>query len=162
MAGPGADPFHPHDHAACIEAGMARAEAVCAERGLRFSPVRRRVLRLLMDEHRAMGAYDVLAVLAAEGLGKQPPVAYRALDFLVANGLAHRIERLNAFVACGHPGHEHPVAFLICRGCDAVSEIAADAVHLPLEAAARAGDFAVERVTTEALGLCGACREAPA
>jgi hypothetical protein len=58
-------------------------------------------------EHRALGAYAVLDQLREAGFGSQPPVAYRALDFLVAHGFAHKIERLNAFVACAHPGESH-------------------------------------------------------
>ena len=93
-------------------------------KGVRLTPVRRRVLEILLEEHRALGAYDVLQRLAAEGFGNQPPVAYRALDFLVEQGLAHRIRRLNAFTACMHPGEAHAPAFLICRACDAVAEAA--------------------------------------
>ena len=67
-------------------------------------------------------ASPVFDRLREDGFGSQPPVAYRALDFLVANGLAHKIERLNAFVACGHPSGECAPAFLICRGCEKVAE----------------------------------------
>lgn len=83
--------FERHDHGACADAAMARATDLAATRGLRLTPVRRRVLEILLERHRALGAYEVLERLAAEGLGKQPPVAYRALEFLVENGLAHRI-----------------------------------------------------------------------
>ncbi len=96
--------FDAHDHGACMAANLAAAEALCASRGVQFTPVRRRVLEILLESHGAMGAYEVLARLDAEGLGKQPPVAYRALSFLVEQGFAHRIEKLNAFVACMHPG----------------------------------------------------------
>ena len=116
------DAFSQHNHAACIRSALSAAEAACATDGLRLTPVRRRTLEILLEAHEALGAYDVLARLSAEGLGDKPPVAYRALSFLVEHGLAHRIERLNAFVACAKPGHDHAPAFLICRGCRAVSE----------------------------------------
>lgn len=162
---PAADPeaaraFTAHDHAHCAGEVLARAEATAAARGARLTPVRRRVLELLLESHRAVGAYDVLDRLAAEGFGKQPPVAYRALDFLVEQGLAHRIARLNAFTACTHPGEAHAAAFLICRACHAVAETEAHPVRAALDAAAAAVGFAVERATVEALGLCPACREA--
>ena len=105
-----------------------------------------------------MGAYDVLERLAADGFGHQPPVAYRALDFLVENGFAHRIRRLNAFAACMHPGKAHAPAFLICRDCDAVAEAAVDNVRVALDKAAAGLGFAVERVSLEAVGLCPSCR----
>ena len=114
--------FHDHDHSACRATLLRAAEQRCRDKGLQLTPVRRRVLELLAEGHRAMGAYEVLDLLRAEGFGSQPPVAYRALDFLVSNGLAHKIERLNAFIACALPGSRHAPVFLICTGCGTVAE----------------------------------------
>lgn len=150
--------FARHDHAACIRSAMAIAEETCAARRVQLTPVRRRVLEILLESHRALGAYDVLARLDAEGLGSQPPIAYRALGFLVDQGLAHRIERLNAFVACAHPGEDHAAAFMICRACRKVAEAEAP------PALDEASGFRVENVMVEAEGLCPACQtgdEAP-
>lgn len=160
-AEPGAA-FHAHDHSHCAEDVLARAEAVAQGAGARMTPVRRRVLEILLEEHRALGAYDVLERLAKEGFGNQPPVAYRALEFLVDQGLAHRIRRLNAFAACMHPGEAHAPAFLICRSCNAVAEAPAGPVRAALDAAALAVGFAVERANLEAVGQCPACRAAAA
>ncbi len=150
--------FAQHDHAHCAGDVMARAEAVTLAKGARLTPVRRRTLEILLEAHRALGAYDVLQRLAAEGFGNQPPVAYRALEFLVEQGLAHRIRRLNAFTACMHPGQAHAPAFLICRQCDAVAEAPAAPVRAALEVAAAELGFVIERSNVEALGLCPACR----
>jgi Fur family zinc uptake transcriptional regulator len=150
--------FTRHDHAGCAAATLARAEAAAAAQGRRLTPVRRRTLEILLEAHRALGAYEVLDRLAAEGFGKQPPVVYRALDFLVEAGLAHRVQRLNAFTACMHPGEAHQPAFLICRSCNTVAEAPAARVRAALEAAAAPAGFTVERATVEALGLCAACR----
>lgn len=150
--------FAPHDHAHCSTDALARAEEVLATRGARLTPVRRRVLEILLEAHRAMGAYDVLTRLVAEGFGNQPPVAYRALEFLEEHGLAHRIRRLNAFTACMHPGEAHAPAFLICRLCDLVAEAPAAPVVAALSKAARSSGFVVERSTIEALGLCPGCK----
>jgi len=138
---------------------MAQAEALCAATGARLTPVRRRALEILLEEHRALGAYDVLERLAADGFGKQPPVAYRALDFLVAQGLAHRIRRLNAFTACTHPGDAHAPVLLICAECDAVSDASGAEVRGALEESAAGIGFRVDRTSIEAVGLCAACRE---
>ena len=154
--------FARHDHAHCASGGMAHAEALAEREGLRLTPVRRRVLEILLEDHRALGAYDVLQRLAAEGFGNQPPVAYRALEFLVEHGLAHRIRRLNAFTACTHPGEAHAPAFLICRSCNTVAEAAGDPIRSALEAAAGDLGFTVERSNVEALGLCAPCRTAEA
>lgn len=150
--------FASHDHAHCAAEVLARAVEICAKAGARLTPVRRRVLEILLEEHQALGAYDVLHRLAAEGFGNQPPVAYRALDFLVEQGLAHRIQLLNAFTACMHPGAAHQPVFLICRECAAVAEAASAPVRSALGTAAAALGFVVEGATVEALGLCPTCR----
>lgn len=124
-----------------------------------MTPVRRRTLEILLETHRAMGAYEVLDRLAEDGFGRQPPVAYRALEFLVEHGLAHRLQRLNAFAACLHPGEEHAPVFLICRKCDKVAETSAPTVRNTLHDAAGEMGFTVERATIEALGLCHVCAE---
>ena len=153
--------FKPHDHGPCASAALAQADALMAAKGARMTPVRRRTLEILLEAHRAMGAYDVLTRLAAEGYGNQPPVAYRALDFLEEQGLAHRIRRLNAFTACMHPGQTHAPAFLICRICDLVSEAPVSEVITALNHAATLRGFAIERSTVEAVGLCPTCQEVP-
>lgn len=152
--------FARHDHADCAGDVLTRATDMAKAQGARLTPVRRRVLEILLEGHRAMGAYDVLQRLAAEGFGNQPPVAYRALEFLVDQGLAHRIARLNAFAACMHPGEAHAPAFLICRTCNHVAEAPATPVRAALDSAAAAIGFTIERSTVEALGLCPACAEA--
>ena len=132
--------FRKHDHSACSGDILARADKISA----------------------AMGAYEVLERLAAEGFGHQPPVAYRALEFLVEHGLAHRIRRLNAFTACMHPGEAHAPVFLICRSCDAVAEAPGPDVRAALDRAAATVGFTIERANTEALGLCPDCARAAA
>lgn len=149
--------FTRHDHSTCIAGALRQAEARCATQKLHFTPVRRRVLEILLQQHRALGAYEILEVLAADGFGAQPPVAYRALDFLVRHGLAHRIERINAYAACAHPGHDHVPAFLICRACKAVAEAQTELDQGRLGVAARATGFIIERIVVEAEGLCPNC-----
>ncbi|MGJ8627425.1 MAG: Fur family transcriptional regulator [Sulfitobacter sp.] len=151
--------FTRHDHATCVADGLSAAETCCTSGGLRLTPVRRKVLEILLQDHRALGAYAILDRLRDEGFGSQPPVAYRALDFLVANGLAHKIERLNAFIACAHPGEVHAPAFMICRLCDAVAEAQSSPIRGALGDAARATGFQIERTVVEATGVCPTCAE---
>jgi Fur family zinc uptake transcriptional regulator len=150
--------FHPHDHGRCVTTALAQADKVVSERGLRMTPVRRRTLEILLERHGAMGAYEVLERLSEDGFGHQPPVAYRALEFLVDAGLVHRIRRINAFAACLHPGEDHHAAFLICRGCNAVAEIPAARLRAMMDAGAAETGFTIERVSLEAAGLCPDCR----
>ena len=147
--------FSRHDHQGCRTAAMDAAEAACAAQGLRLTDARRRALEILTESHQALGAYEVLRRMTPENARPQPPVAYRALEFLVAAGLAHRLERRNAYVACAHPGAAHDPAFMICRDCCKVAETAAGG---GLSRAAEAAGFAIERTVVEAEGLCPDCQ----
>ena len=151
--------FVKHNHARCVEEALVAADTRCAEQGLNLTPVRRKVLELLLKEHRALGAYAILDLLREAGFKSQPPVAYRALDFLAENGFVHKIERLNAFVACAHPNEHHSPAFMICRVCEAVAETQSTPTKGGLGAAARATGFQIERTVLEAEGVCPSCAE---
>lgn len=148
--------FTQHDHGTCVKSALAAADAACVVRKVQFTPVRRRTLEILLEAHAALGAYDVLARLDADGFGAKPPVAYRALAFLVDQGFVHRIERLNAFVACAHPDTAHDPAFMICRGCGTVAE--AQASGTTLGASAASTGFQIEQTVIEAEGLCPVCQ----
>ena len=151
--------FGQHNHAECISNGLDLVASQCRAAGLKFTPVRRRVLEMLLAEHRAHGAYEILDNLRAEGLGSQPPVSYRALEFLVKNGFAHKIERLNAFIACAHLAENHAPVFLICRACDSVAEIYTDLARGVLGRAAKTVGFQIERTAVEVEGICTTCHE---
>lgn len=151
--------FADHDHDACSGDVLARAEELAREKGLRLTPVRRRTLEILLESHQALGAYEVLERLSDDGFAKQPPVAYRALEFLVDNGLAHKVRRLNAFTACMSPGQPHRPVFLICTGCDRVAEAKGTGVVSAMEQAAESAGFKIERFNVEASGLCRSCAE---
>ncbi len=149
--------FEIHDHTHCIASGIDAAAEHCKEAGLQLTDARKRVLEILLREHRALGAYEILEIL---GKGAKPPTAYRALDFLVKNGFAHRIERLNAFIACAHPGTDHSPAFLICRVCDSVAEAPSEPTKGRLGDFARDAGFKIERAVVEAVGVCPNCEAA--
>lgn len=153
--------FEAHDHKRCVSAALDAAEAQCDSEGLRLTSVRRKVLEILLQEHRALGAYAILDLLRVAGFGSQPPVAYRALDFLVAHGFAHKVEQLNAFVACAHPGRTHTPAFMICRVCDGIAETPSPASKTALGTAARNAGFQIERTVLEAEGICPNCQVEP-
>ena len=140
---------------------MAVAEAVCGERGQRLTPIRRKVLGVLLASHRPLGAYEIIERLAPKGPRPAPVTAYRALEFLRENGLAHRIESRNAFIACVH-NHAagELVVFLICEGCDAVGEASSPHVAATLKSAARAAGFTARSPVLEINGICTHCREA--
>lgn len=148
-----------HDHGACVDEALSLAERLCAERGARFTPLRREVLSLIWSSHKPVGAYDILAMMNEEGTGNAAPMTvYRAIDFLMENGLVHRIASRNAYVGCAHPKARHSGQFLICRECGRVAEIEEAAIADALsEGAARAG-FDVTTPVVEVEGDCQDCR----
>ena len=140
-----------------MEKNIQEAEYYCKENGLNFTPVRRKVLEILLHKNTAIGAYEILDLLREAGFKNQPPVAYRALDFLVQNGFAHKIEQLNSFIGCTHPGKDHSPAFMICRNCDSVSEEEALIRNFSVSQIASKAGFTVEKAVIEARGLCHSC-----
>ena len=149
-----------HDHGHCLETALDRAAALCTERGVRLTALRRRVLELIWGGHKPQGAYDILDVLKAERRGAAPPTVYRALDFLLAHGLVHRIESLNSFVGCPDPDTPHGGQFLICRSCGLAAEINDSGVITAIKKSAARAGFAVGRPIVEIEGLCPHCRDA--
>ena len=143
-----------------IEIVLARAQQVCMLRGARLTPVRRRVLELILRADQPTKAYVLLAKLEQERGKLGPPTIYRALDFLLANKLIHRVETSNAFVACGDAEHSHQSQFVICDDCGATEEIQDDEIVASLRRLGERRGFAVERQVIEARGLCPACRTA--
>ena len=112
-----------HDHERCTADALAHAETLCAQRAQRLTPIRRQVLEVLLESHKPLGAYEIIDRAAAAGTRPAPITIYRALDFLRDNGLVHRIESRNAFVACvNNHANGDLVVFLICEHCGAVGE----------------------------------------
>ncbi|WAC29531.1 Fur family transcriptional regulator [Ancylobacter sp. SL191] len=142
---------------------MARFEQACARSGARLTPLRRRVLEQLADSHVPLGAYELVERLGIAG-DKPPPMSvYRALDFLVAQGLAHRIESRNAYLACGRAhGPDDVIVFLICESCGLTSEVASHAIGRDLAWATRAAGFAPRTPVLEIAGTCARCRDVAA
>ena len=152
--------YHSHDHHACIHTALERAMALCAEQGARLTPIRQRVLELVWANHKPVGAYDLLPKLAAEGFNSAPPTVYRALDFLLELGLVHRINSLNAFIGCTHPGESHPSCFFVCRECGNAQELDPAQVKKIAEHAELNLGVKVEQQITELTGLCPRCQSA--
>ena len=153
------DPKH-HVHDA--DAFVAAVEVACQERGLRLTPIRARVLGLVALAGKPLKAYDLLEQFRAgkgdEAGATAPPTVYRALDFLLANGFIHKLQSVNAFVACHHPSTaQHSVPFLICDRCHSAVELEDRKVVAMLDERARALGFVPQAQTLEVHGLCARC-----
>ena len=145
-------PCSPED----AETFLAEAEELVRNKGQKLTPIRRKVLHLLFDSAEPAKAYDLLANLDGEGAAK-PPTVYRALDFLQEMGLAHKIESLNAYVACGHTKHEHSAVFLICETCGGAEELHAEETSAALSKETSSAGFAIQNAVIEARGICRKC-----
>ena len=154
--------IHAHDHGACVQDALRRAEAKCAQSGARLTPLRRRGLEMVWSNHKPHGANALLEALERESDRKIAPLTvYRALDFLVEQGLAHRIESLYAYLGCCAPEAGHSAQFLVCERCGCAQEIDDHAIIAAVTSSAAARGFAVHRQTIEISGVCRNCQELP-
>ncbi|UUX49750.1 transcriptional repressor [Nisaea acidiphila] len=158
-------PAPDHDHGQCLDDALSAAERLCAERGVRITPARRRVLELVWQRHAPIGAYDILSEMQkdADREGKTsakiaPPTVYRALEFLMEQGLVHKVESQNAYIGCSHPEAGHDCGFLICRECGAALEIEDEKLSTLLKTMASRHGFTAEESTVEIKGICPACK----
>lgn len=142
-----------------VRATLTCAERLCRERGVRLTPQRKLVLRLITESDRPLGAYELLERMRTNTRRPAPPTIYRALDFLLQQGLIHRIESLHAFVGCPHPEHPHTGQFLVCTGCGQVDEIGDGRLDRELEQKVRRAGFHPKRPVLELLGLCANCEK---
>src|SRR5262249_30684358 len=143
-----------HDHDRCSTDAMAAAQDRCVERGQRLTPIRRDVLAALLVSHRPLGAYEIMDRLAPGGPRPAAIPVYPALAILRENGLVHRIESRNAFVACVHAhAAGELVVFLICEQCGAVGEAPSAEVASKLRSAARAAGFTPKSPVIEITGV---------
>ena len=149
--------LHCEDHQVCIESAMHEAESICREKGLRFTELRREVLRLIWISHVPAKAYDILEKLKGKAWSAQPPTVYRALDFLLETGLVHKLDSINAYIGCSHPRKQNECYFLICTDCNEAKEYSSSELSDAMELTLNKNSFRPRKVTLEVLGQCGEC-----
>ena len=151
-----------HDHRRCAADALGHAEELSRREGLRFTTQRRKVLEALLASHVPASAYDVIDRIAESGKRLAPISVYRALDFLVENGFAHRIESKNAYVACDRGDECTPEAtlFLICDNCGAAGEAPSAELGRLVSEETRSRAFMPRLRVLEIRGLCARCRTA--
>lgn len=153
-------PFGCKSHRHCVAQALADAEQICRLRNSRLTPLRKRVLELIWSSHKPLGAYTLLEQLAQEGHKPAPPTVYRALDFLQAQGLVHKVNALNAYLGCSHPQSvDHNRQLLICRLCGNVAELHMSEAIQAIEVVAQSASFHVEQQALEILGVCQQCSQ---
>lgn len=151
-------PLKEHNHSQCVAEAMHRATALCTQQSLRFTPIRKKVLELIWAEHAPVSAYALLEGLRQTRNNAQAPTIYRALDFLLQHGLAHKIESLNAYVGCAQPEHRHPGQFLICLSCQQIVELNDIEISSVITKQAIHNHFMITEQTIELKGYCSICK----
>ncbi len=142
---------------------VAFAVSICEGRGVQMTELRRRILELLWVSGRPTGAYELIEAVKLGGSRPVgPPTVYRALEFLMAQGLVSRVESLNAYVPCIHPERDHDCLFFICSGCRASVELEDPRIGRLLAEDAAVLGFVATRRTVEVKGMCARCAEADA
>ncbi len=151
-----------HDHHSCIEQAVGRAEEICAQKGVRLTPLREAVLRVLLSSHKALGAYDIIEKLQRDGRRLAPISVYRIIDVLLGAGLVHRLESKNAYFAClSEHRDSKSMLILICDDCSRVAEAEAPEAWRAIKTVTQANGFTVSDTVLEIQGICADCRKAP-
>jgi Fur family zinc uptake transcriptional regulator len=151
-----------HTHGESPEAALALAEEYCRERGEKLTPIRRKVLELLLNSGRATKAYSLLDEMRQIHPGSAPPTVYRALDFLLSAGLVHRIESINAFTVCHDLTQCQHGILVVCQQCGNVTELHQPKLRQALIAQIEDAGYRVASDEIELKGLCSACQAAEA
>ncbi len=148
-----------HDHKKCVSKALGIAEHLCVARGVQLTPIRHQVLELIWGSHKAVKAYELLDRIKPLQNAAKPATIYRALDFLIEQGLIHRVESLNAFVGCSCSGHQHEQLLMICNNCQEVEERSAPEVMQALSQEIKQADFIVHSKAIEIHGICAKCAQ---
>lgn len=146
-----------HDHNGCRAKAIRTAEQLCNERGVRFTPIRREVLELIWESHRAVKAYDLLDRIKPKAGTAKPTTVYRALDFLLEQGLIHKVESLNAFIGCSFSERRHEQLLLTCVQCHEIEERPGERVMEALAEELEQAAFTLQRKAIEIHGVCSRC-----
>ncbi|BBA33117.1 transctiptional regulator [Methylocaldum marinum] len=146
-----------HDHRGCVDRALRVAEQLCAQREVRLTPIRRKVLELIWESHRAVKAYDLLDRIKPFEQAAKPATVYRALEFLLEQKLIHRVESLNAFIGCNCSERRHEQLLLICERCGNVEERPGTEVMAAVASEVEEAGFKLHRKAIEIHGLCPHC-----
>ncbi|NYT62619.1 transcriptional repressor [Alcaligenaceae bacterium] len=141
-----------------VTATLRTAESLCLQRGKRLTPIRRKVLEILLTQQRSLKAYELLELIRNVQHGATPPTVYRALDFLVDEGLAHRLDAINAWTACLDAAGERHDLLVVCTQCGAVAELSDPELSSQLASKVASAGFMLSGHETELRALCGKCR----
>lgn len=153
-----------------VETRLRDAQEQSRAKGVRFTPLRQQIYKLILQANKPIGAYDLITLLqqmreseddktSKKGRQKNvaPPTIYRSLEFLLSENLIHQLTSINAYVPCCHPRAAHTAAFLICDQCHRVQECSSMPVQEIMSFAEQDVGFKVARSVIELSGYCQDC-----
>lgn len=149
--------FSEHNHTHCQSSAVAQAESICQSKGVRFTKLREQVFQLIWQSHKPITAYKLLDLIKDSDFSATPPTVYRTLDFLLEQGLIHRINSLNAYVGCCQLGDSHTGTFMICQQCGQAQEVDDRGISEAINGISKNFEFHVKGYATEIYGLCPGC-----
>ena len=153
---PCADPNCRGQHAPAER--VALAMSLCSARGAQLTELRRQILELLWESGRPAGAYELIEALKLrDSRPVGPPTVYRALEFLMSQGLVSKIESRNAYVPCAHPERQHDCLFFICTNCGSAVELEDQRLECLISENAALIGFRPTRRVIEVEGTCTSC-----
>lgn len=141
-----------------LEKYLKMAEEICQKKTVRFTKSRRQILQMIYASPNPAKAYDILDQLKKTQPQAKPPTVYRALDFLLENGLIHKVNSLNAYVGCSHPLKHNNCYFLICSNCQEISECCTDILTAEIVKIAKSAKFNIQNINLEIEGKCHKCQ----
>ncbi|HLS51445.1 MAG TPA: Fur family transcriptional regulator [Burkholderiaceae bacterium] len=142
-----------------IKAQLKTAEQLCLRRNKRLTPMRRKVLQILLQHGRSLKAYELLEEVRKDHTNAAPPTVYRALDFLVDEGLIHRLDAVNAWTACLDADGEPHNVLIVCTECGVVAELSDPPLSHQLSHTAKQAGFIMANPETELRALCTPCHQ---
>lgn len=145
---------------------LTEAKKICEQNKVRFTTLRQDIYALILQAGKPIGAYDLINALqvernkdnASNPVNISPPTVYRSLEFLLDQGLIHKLGSINAYIPCCHPRHAHTTAFLICDNCHNVQEFSNLPVNEIVSYSESDAQFQVTKSTIELSGLCRDCQ----
>lgn len=145
-------------HKKCVSFTVKQVEEICAEKNINLTDLRKRILKVIFKDHKAVKAYDVLKELRKNNISDKPPTIYRALDFFIKNKIIHKIHSLNSYIVCSHLGKHSDCHFLICTNCNKIEECCNENLKSSIKESAQNKDFTIENSNVEIIGICKNCQ----
>ena len=141
---------------------LRSAEDICSKEGVRFTPKRKEIFKVMLREKKALSAYEIADKVKDLADVSVPVMSiYRALEFLEKRGLVHKIISINRYSVCSHISceHKHVMPRLaVCTKCQSVDEIASNhSIQKSLQKGLNEIDFQMESRQIELVGLCSKC-----